>query len=414
MTDNNNNNHECWRTDGNNVDANDWLGTRNNQPLRIRTNNTQRMIITPAGNVGIGTETPETATGGLALHIHNPNGASALRLGDGAVNGQQWEWQSTVINNVGAMNLSKLTPPLANPLTVLANGNVGIGTTTPQGRLDVLGDIRAGNSDIYFTEQNHNHTGIGNTAGFAAIENAVNYNALMILGRAGTPRGRMVRLWDYLQVNGGMDVTGNVEFLSASNPIRVSSGWTAFPDPVTNRAEISNDTGTFRTLMIVGNRSAGLGRRVSVWDRLEVNGSLHVTGAATKPGGGPWSSSSDVRLKKSIRPLKSALEKLSRLRGVSFEWKEPEKQGNLRGAQMGLVAQEVEEVFPEWVDVDPSGYKILTVRGFEALTIEAFRELKAENKTLKMKNEELEDRIMVLELPISERQPSGSRNGAVR
>jgi hypothetical protein len=37
MVDNdNNNNHECWRTDGNNVDANDWLGTRNNQPLRIR------------------------------------------------------------------------------------------------------------------------------------------------------------------------------------------------------------------------------------------------------------------------------------------------------------------------------------------------------------------------------------------
>jgi hypothetical protein len=209
----------------------------------------------------------------------------------------------------------------------------------------------------------------------------------MILGRAGTSRGRYVRLWDYLQVNGGMDVTGNVEFLSASNPIRVSSGWTGFPDAVTNQAEISNDTGTYKTLMIVGNRSAGVGRRVSVWDRLEVNGS------AFKPGGGSWSSISDVRVKKSVMPLKGALEKLSRLRGVSFEWKNPEEQGNLTGTQIGLVAQEVEEVFPEWISTDPSGYKNLTIRGFEALVIEAFKQLKAEKETVKADNETLRAKL---------------------
>jgi hypothetical protein len=273
---------------------------------------------------------------------------------------------------------------------------LGFGNGT-QAALHVSGDIRAGNSDIYFTKTDHNHTAIGNTAGYAAIENAANYGALMILGRAGTAVGRYVRLWDYLQVNGGMDVTGNVEFLSTSNPIRVSSGWTAFPDPVTNKAEISNDTGTYKTLMIVGNRSAGLGRRVSVWDRLEVNGTLLVTGGAFKPGGGWWSASSDIRLKKSVRPLKGALEKLSRLRGVSFEWKEPEKQGNLRGPQMGLIAQEVEKVLPEWVGADPGGYKSLTVRGFEALVVEAFKELKAQAETLRAKKEELEGRVKVLE-----------------
>jgi hypothetical protein len=112
--------------------ANDFLGTTDNQPLAIRTNSAERVRITPDGNVGIGTVSPTTdVPNGRALHVDNPNGASALRLGDGAVNGQQWEWQSTVINNVGAMNLSKLTPPLANPLTVLANGNVGIGTVSP-------------------------------------------------------------------------------------------------------------------------------------------------------------------------------------------------------------------------------------------------------------------------------------------
>lgn len=102
---------------------------------------------------------------------------------------------------------------------------------------------------------------------------------------------------------------------------------------------------------------------------------FHVNGNAVKPGGGPWGTASDISLKKNVKPLKGALEKLLKLRGVNFEWKEPEKQGNLTGKQMGLVAQEAEEVFPEWVDTAPDGLKILTIRGFEALVIEALREI---------------------------------------
>ena len=90
------------------------------------------------------------------------------------------------------------------------SGNVGIGTDAPLGKLDVRGDIYAGNSSIYFTETNHNHSGIGNKGGYAAIENAKDFDALMILGRGTMNKGRYVRLWDYLQVNGNMDVTGNV------------------------------------------------------------------------------------------------------------------------------------------------------------------------------------------------------------
>jgi hypothetical protein len=92
--------------------------------------------------------------------------------------------------------------------SVYLPGRVGIGTANPTGKLDVAGDIRAGNSDIYFTKTDHHHTGIGNTAGYAAIENSADHDALMILGRAGTSKGRSVKIWDYLQVNGSMDVNG--------------------------------------------------------------------------------------------------------------------------------------------------------------------------------------------------------------
>jgi hypothetical protein len=119
-----------------------FLGTTDPQPLVIKTNGAEALRVDMNGNVGIGTPSPITATGGRVLHIDNPRGASALRLGDGATNGQQWEWQSTVINTTsqlqvtvnGAMNLSNLSNN-TNPLTVLANGNVGIGTKQPSQKL---------------------------------------------------------------------------------------------------------------------------------------------------------------------------------------------------------------------------------------------------------------------------------------
>jgi pyruvate/2-oxoglutarate dehydrogenase complex dihydrolipoamide acyltransferase (E2) component len=138
--------------------------------------------------------------------------------------------------------------------------------------------------------------------------------------------------------------------------------------------------------------------------RVEINLSstsnqLVVNGNASKTAGGTaWAVPSDERLKKGIRSLDRALDRLLRLRGVSFEWKKSEEQGYPTGTQMGLLAQEVEEVFPEWVDTDQNGYKTLSIAGFEALTVEAFKELVAENQTLKAKNTELESRIRDLEV----------------
>lgn len=97
------------------------------------------------------------------------------------------------------------------------NSKVGIGISgAPARKLDVNGDVNVGqtyltNSDIYFNNTGHNHTGIGNTAGYAAIENASNYNTLMLLGRANGIGGvRSVSVWDRLDVNGAMFVNGDI------------------------------------------------------------------------------------------------------------------------------------------------------------------------------------------------------------
>ncbi|HEY3706415.1 MAG TPA: hypothetical protein VGL22_15235 [Terracidiphilus sp.] len=85
--------------------------------------------------------------------------------------------------------------------------------------LTVGGKIAAGNSDIYFTRTDHNHSAAGNKDGNAAIENAKDYDGLMILGRQSTAaRARVVRLWDVVGIGGSanqgpqsqLDVKGEI------------------------------------------------------------------------------------------------------------------------------------------------------------------------------------------------------------
>lgn len=82
-----------------------------------------------------------------------------------------------------------------------------------------------------------------------------------------------------------LDVAGSCRILADSNPIRMTSTWTAFPDKVTNHAEICNDTTYHKALMIVGNQSAGQGRKVSIWDNLDVAGLMYVNGIMETSGG---------------------------------------------------------------------------------------------------------------------------------
>lgn len=92
---------------------------------------------------------------------------------------------------------------------------------------------------------------------------------------------------------------------------------------------------------------------------------------------------SDARLKKNVEPLQGALDRLLRLRGVTFEWRDTSaRSARESGVQTGFLAQEVETVFPEWVTEGNDGYRRLLVRGFEALSVEALRTLAAQSQDL--------------------------------
>jgi hypothetical protein len=111
---------------------------------------------------------------------------------------------------------------------------------------------------------------------------------------------------------------------------------------------------------------------------LAANGDFAVTAAAFKPGGGSWSVPSDARLKKDVRPLQHALDRLLELRGVSFEYALPDVGLHPAGRHDGFIAQEVQRVFPGWVSTASDGYLAVGPTGFEALSVEALRQLREE------------------------------------
>jgi hypothetical protein len=97
---------------------------------------------------------------------------------------------------------------------------------------------------------------------------------------------------------------------------------------------------------------------------------------------------SDVRLKTGIRPIRGAKQRLEELRGVEFEWKESDGSGARGGA--GVIAQEVDVIAPELVEVRGDGYMGVNLGGMLGTFVEAFKELAAENGALRLRIEALE------------------------
>ena len=93
--------------------------------------------------------------------------------------------------------------------------------------------------------------------------------------------------------------------------------------------------------------------------------------------------SSDERLKDNIKPIENALDKVSKLGGYEFDWNA--KQDVYEGHDIGVIAQEVEAVFPELVTDRDNGFKAVKYEKLVPALIEAIKELKAEVESLKSK-----------------------------
>ena len=126
------------------------------------------------------------------------------------------------------------------------------------------------------------------------------------------------------------------------------------------------------------------------------NGNINILGTLSQ--------SSDLRLKKDIQTLDNALEKTLEMRGVSYTWKTDITNKNL---QIGVIAQEVEKIYPEFIHTDEDGMKSVNYAQMTAVLIEAVKalhleiqDLKIENTTLQVKidkQQQLEERLARIE-----------------
>lgn len=106
-------------------------------------------------------------------------------------------------------------------------------------------------------------------------------------------------------------------------------------------------------------------------DKLHVNGSVAGVGA--------YIALSDRNFKRNIAAVPNALAKVQNLRGVSFDWDQaahPELDLGTR-RELGVIAQEVEAVFPEAVTTDDRGVKSVAYSMLLSPLIEALKELTA-------------------------------------
>jgi|TARA_B110000902_G_scaffold37080_1_gene39074 hypothetical protein len=105
-----------------------------------------------------------------------------------------------------------------------------------------------------------------------------------------------------------------------------------------------------------------------------INGNLLVTGDVTAYH------SSDKRLKDNISPIPWAVDKVKALGGYSFDWNDKSEH---EGHDIGVIAQEVEEVLPELVVTREDGYKAVSYEKIVALLIEAIKDQQLQIDALK-------------------------------
>lgn len=142
-------------------------------------------------------------------------------------------------------------------------------------------------------------------------------------------------------------------------------------------AVFSNQTSGVELMRLTAAGNLGIGT-TSPTVALDVVGDIQYTGGI--------SDVSDRRLKENIVPITHSLDKIAALKPVSFTMKADKK----HRTELGLIAQDVEPVYPMLVNTTPDGTKTMNYVGLIGPMVEAIKELKAENARLKARLDRLE------------------------
>ena len=246
-------------------------------------------------------------------------------------------------------------------------GNVGIGATSPGYKLEVSGNMRSSTVTVY-DGMGGTETGIGASAAGGYLR----------LYTGGVNRATVQSTAETM-VLFGLDTTGS-NYLQFRDSAGTAQGYIGYG------ASASDE------YYIVQFKSAP----INFYINSAVRGSISTGGTLTMGGDiVAYGSPSDKRLKQNIKPIKSALNKVSKLQGVTFDWKDKKQEYDQYGKpqklqewknDIGFIAQDVQKVLPELVRENEDGMLSMRHQGIAPILLEAIKELKAEIEELKLNN----------------------------
>lgn len=298
--------------------------------------------------------------------------------------------------------------PLSDYFNVTPLAEVGVGTASPEGTLHLLAQTGYASTVMdgpSGTRCRYRQNGVpkwdvyAGTNGYAISRFGIDFPLLISSATGDIEMTNRVGIGTSSpQVE--LDVQGDIMLPSLPNRLYFGDIGENNDSYYLFRANGANNESVLVVQMGDDNTATFPRDRLDIQNGQEVLVSFQSNGTCSNKTGA-WTVLSDRNKKKNIQPLGGALEQLLELEGVTYEYIDPSEMGASGGVHMGFVAQDVETVFPSWVDTRPDETKMLTIQGFEALAVESLRELRTEKDTqvarLQAENDELRERVERLE-----------------
>jgi hypothetical protein len=136
----------------------------------------------------------------------------------------------------------------------------------------------------------------------------------------------------------------------------------------------------FQSAVSITNSTASTSKTTGA---LKVTGGVGVSGALNVGGDVVAYASSDRRLKDNIQNIKNPIQKVQKLNGVTWDWNSNADELQQSLPNVGVIAQEVEEVLPQLVHDRENGFKAVDYARLTGLLIEAVKEQQTQIQELK-------------------------------
>jgi hypothetical protein len=323
-------------------------GTGTALPLTMFTNSSERLRIDTSGNVGIGTSSVLSK-----LNVQSDDGSFASgNLGTFIISGATSSNKRLVLSYNTTADVAYIqsvnhtvayTPLSLNP----EGGNVGIGTSSPTQKLIVAGNIGSASASGTDSYLNVSTNGVQNT--YLGFNNSGSTNGNGVLNNysyVGNGNAYGLQFLANGSVKATIDTSGNLLVGSTNSAgkifgLQTSNNWAGY-------FENSNASVTSGVLALIGGRNTTNSswkaivyyNSTAAQDRFIVQDSGNVQNINNSYG-----AISDVKLKENIVDASPKLADLCKVKIRQYNFK-----SNPEHKQIGVVAQELEEVFSGLVE----------------------------------------------------------------